>query len=234
MANPPLTLSPDLGVHNGDGGVARPHLAPRQAETVHHRRSVPANGFRSHLGQRRRQEADASHTGARNEWNQTLRSVFDWIIFGKIHFSYQVNETIAASNGIVHTNYDDGDDKPVMLLKKNGDHGITALINRQLQGNYRNASGHCSFHVSLLVLVLDFFLYSMCLRLCRLFLHHPPCFGSGLNINWFSSSKNEWNHLQKVRRSALCRQRASCASASGGRTLWALGAIKHSPNTQTH
>lgn len=47
----------------------------------------------------------------------------------------QVNESIAANNGNVYAGYDDGDDKPLMLLKKNGsDHGLTALINHQLQG----------------------------------------------------------------------------------------------------
>lgn len=45
---------------------------------------------------------------------------------------------MAASNGFVHSGYDDGEDKPMLLMKKNGSdgHGITALINRQLQGNY--------------------------------------------------------------------------------------------------
>lgn len=55
---------------------------------------------------------------------------------------------MAASNGFLPTGgcgYDDADDKPILLMKKNGSsngggggagdgHGITALINRQLQG----------------------------------------------------------------------------------------------------
>lgn len=41
------------------------------------------------------------------------------------------------SNGFLPTGYDDAEDKPMLLMKKNGSndgHGITALINRQLQG----------------------------------------------------------------------------------------------------
>lgn len=42
---------------------------------------------------------------------------------------------MAASNGFLPSSYEDGEDKPMLLMKKNGDgHGITALINRQLQG----------------------------------------------------------------------------------------------------
>lgn len=45
---------------------------------------------------------------------------------------------MAASNGFLPSGYDDADDKPMLLMKKNGNtndgHGITALINRQLQG----------------------------------------------------------------------------------------------------
>lgn len=53
---------------------------------------------------------------------------------------------MAASNGFLPiggfgvngVSYDDADDKPMLLTKKsNGDsHGITALINRQLQGKF--------------------------------------------------------------------------------------------------
>lgn len=48
---------------------------------------------------------------------------------------------MAASNGFLPTGYDDADDKPMLLMKKNGGnsdggHGITALINRQLQGKH--------------------------------------------------------------------------------------------------
>lgn len=43
---------------------------------------------------------------------------------------------MAASNGFLPTGYDDAEDKPMLMMKKNGNdgHGITALINRQLQG----------------------------------------------------------------------------------------------------
>lgn len=43
---------------------------------------------------------------------------------------------MAVSNGYIPNNFDDqSEDKPMLILKKNGDgHGITALINRQLQG----------------------------------------------------------------------------------------------------
>ena len=48
----------------------------------------------------------------------------------------QVSETMAASNnGHLPNNLDDGEDKPMLIVKKTGDGpGITALINRQLQG----------------------------------------------------------------------------------------------------
>lgn len=42
---------------------------------------------------------------------------------------------MATGNGFLSSAYDEGEDKPMMMMKKNGDsHGITALINRQLQG----------------------------------------------------------------------------------------------------
>lgn len=55
-------------------------------------------------------------------------------------FSNQVNETLANCNGYAQSAYDDSgtEDKPMLLAKTNGttdDQGITALINRQLQGN---------------------------------------------------------------------------------------------------
>lgn len=46
---------------------------------------------------------------------------------------------MAASNGFVYNGgFDDSEDKSMLLMKKNGSdgHGITALINRQLQGNF--------------------------------------------------------------------------------------------------
>jgi hypothetical protein len=48
----------------------------------------------------------------------------------------QVSETMAASNnGHLPNSFDDGEDKPMLIVKKMGDGpGITALINRQLQG----------------------------------------------------------------------------------------------------
>lgn len=43
---------------------------------------------------------------------------------------------MAASNNGHIPNMDDSDDKPMLIVKKSGDGpGITALINRQLQGN---------------------------------------------------------------------------------------------------
>lgn len=51
-----------------------------------------------------------------------------------------MNETLSTSNGYVQTAFDDTttEDKPMLNAKMNGgndDQGITALINRQLQGN---------------------------------------------------------------------------------------------------
>lgn len=48
---------------------------------------------------------------------------------------HQVSETMAASNGFISAGYDDAEDKPMLLMKNPSDgHGLTALINRQLQG----------------------------------------------------------------------------------------------------
>jgi len=54
-------------------------------------------------------------------------------------FLVQVSETMAASNnGHLPNNLDDGEDKPMLIVKKTGDGpGITALINRQLQGKLK-------------------------------------------------------------------------------------------------
>lgn len=42
---------------------------------------------------------------------------------------------MAASNGFISAGYDDAEDKPMLLMKNPNDgHGLTALINRQLQG----------------------------------------------------------------------------------------------------
>lgn len=47
----------------------------------------------------------------------------------------QVSETMAASNGFISAGYEDAEDKPMLLMKNPNDgHGLTALINRQLQG----------------------------------------------------------------------------------------------------
>ncbi|XP_026479078.1 uncharacterized protein LOC113385440 isoform X2 [Ctenocephalides felis] len=68
--------------------------------------------------------------------DQFLQAVFDHIL-GRdvVKKLMQVSETMAVSNGYIPNNFDDqSEDKPMLILKKNGDgHGITALINRQLQ-----------------------------------------------------------------------------------------------------
>lgn len=51
-----------------------------------------------------------------------------------------MNETLSSSNGYVQTAFDENasEDKPMLHAKTNGtsdDQGITALINRQMQGN---------------------------------------------------------------------------------------------------
>lgn len=51
-----------------------------------------------------------------------------------------MNETLSTGNGYVQSAYDDSatEDKPMLNAKMNGgndDQGITALINRQIQGN---------------------------------------------------------------------------------------------------
>lgn len=48
---------------------------------------------------------------------------------------FQVSETMAVSNGHLPNSYEEGEDKPMLVVKKAGDGpGITALLNRQLQG----------------------------------------------------------------------------------------------------
>lgn len=44
---------------------------------------------------------------------------------------------MTANNGHLVNSLDDSDEKPMLIVKKTGDGpGITALINRQLQGKY--------------------------------------------------------------------------------------------------
>lgn len=56
---------------------------------------------------------------------------------------------MAASNGFLPTGYDDAEDKPMLMMKKNGNdgHGITALINRQLQGKQEFMSAKKTFNL---------------------------------------------------------------------------------------
>ncbi|XP_026318800.1 blood vessel epicardial substance-like isoform X2 [Hyposmocoma kahamanoa] len=64
-----------------------------------------------------------------------LQAVFDHIL-GRdvVHKLMQVSETMAVSNGHLPNNYEEGEDKPMLVVKKAGDGpGITALLNRQLQ-----------------------------------------------------------------------------------------------------
>uniref|UniRef100_A0A1B0CKJ6 POPDC1-3 domain-containing protein n=2 Tax=Lutzomyia longipalpis TaxID=7200 RepID=A0A1B0CKJ6_LUTLO len=73
-----------------------------------------------------------------------LQAVFDHIlgrdVVKKLMQVTQVSETMAASNGFISSGYDDVEDKPMLLMKKTSDgHGITALINRQLQVGDPNA-----------------------------------------------------------------------------------------------
>jgi hypothetical protein len=47
----------------------------------------------------------------------------------------------ASNNGNLPNNFDDAEDKPMLLIKKPGDGpGISALINRQIQGIITNPS----------------------------------------------------------------------------------------------
>ncbi|XP_063233765.1 blood vessel epicardial substance [Bacillus rossius redtenbacheri] len=74
--------------------------------------------------------------------DQFLQAVFDHIL-GRdvVKKLMQVSETMAASNnGHLPNSADDGEDKPMLVVKKPGDGpGITALINRQLQAADPNA-----------------------------------------------------------------------------------------------
>jgi hypothetical protein len=52
----------------------------------------------------------------------------------------QVSETMAQSNGVVNSNGACDDNKPMLIMKKSIDsqgNGLTALINKQLQGEAR-------------------------------------------------------------------------------------------------
>uniref|UniRef100_U5EPS9 Putative popeye domain protein n=1 Tax=Corethrella appendiculata TaxID=1370023 RepID=U5EPS9_9DIPT len=72
-----------------------------------------------------------------------LQAVFDHIlgrdVVKKLMQVTQVSETMAQSNGFISSGYntEDAEDKPMLVMKNknsdNGGHGITALINRQLQ-----------------------------------------------------------------------------------------------------
>ncbi|XP_029733309.1 uncharacterized protein LOC109397189 isoform X3 [Aedes albopictus] len=72
-----------------------------------------------------------------------LQAVFDHIlgrdVVKKLMQVTQVSETMAQSNGYISSGYgEDAEDKPMLVMKNskssdNGGHGITALINRQLQ-----------------------------------------------------------------------------------------------------
>jgi hypothetical protein len=49
---------------------------------------------------------------------------------------------MAVSNGHLPNSYEEGEDKPMLVVKKSGDGpGITALLNRQLQGKGRGMGG---------------------------------------------------------------------------------------------
>ncbi|CAH0720212.1 unnamed protein product, partial [Brenthis ino] len=70
-----------------------------------------------------------------------LQAVFDHIL-GRdvVHKLMQVSETMSVSNGHLPNSYEEGEDKPMLVVKKAGDGpGITALLNRQLQATDPNA-----------------------------------------------------------------------------------------------
>ncbi|XP_037938598.1 blood vessel epicardial substance isoform X2 [Teleopsis dalmanni] len=67
-----------------------------------------------------------------------LQSVFDHIlgrdVVKKLMQVTQVSESIASNGFLPSGGYDDGEDKPMLIMKKSVEgHGLTALINRQLQ-----------------------------------------------------------------------------------------------------
>ncbi|XP_049872758.1 blood vessel epicardial substance-like isoform X2 [Pectinophora gossypiella] len=70
-----------------------------------------------------------------------LQAVFDHIL-GRdvVHKLMQVSETMGVSNGHLPNSFEEGEDKPMLVVKKAGDGpGITALLNRQLQASDPNA-----------------------------------------------------------------------------------------------
>lgn len=67
-----------------------------------------------------------------------LQAVFDHIlgrdVVKKLMQVTQVSETMASNGFLPSGGYDDAEDKPMLLMKKGSEgHGLTALINRQLQ-----------------------------------------------------------------------------------------------------
>uniref|UniRef100_A0A034W9V1 Blood vessel epicardial substance n=1 Tax=Bactrocera dorsalis TaxID=27457 RepID=A0A034W9V1_BACDO len=67
-----------------------------------------------------------------------LQSVFDHIlgrdVVKKLMQVTQVSESIASNGFLPSGSYDDAEDKPMLIMKKSVEgHGLTALINRQLQ-----------------------------------------------------------------------------------------------------
>lgn len=72
---------------------------------------------------------------------------------------------MSVSNGHLPNSYEEGEDKPMLVVKKAGDGpGITALLNRQLQGNiyallycFRGEIGlFCIVHVLVMILIVDY------------------------------------------------------------------------------
>lgn len=66
---------------------------------------------------------------------------------------------MAVSNGYIPNTFEDqSEDKPMLILKKNGDgHGITALINRQLQGQYRKLCKKTKYMIAMYELSMQCF-----------------------------------------------------------------------------
>lgn len=84
---------------------------------------------------------------------------------------------MAATNGFLPGGYDDAEDKPMLMTKKTSEgHGITALINRQLQGksNYHIFNKNIfTSSVKLFYFYLFYFLYEYHILIYLLCILHP-------------------------------------------------------------
>lgn len=104
-----------------------------------------------------------------------------WLLTPSFSAIAQVSETMAASNGFISAGYDDAEDKPMLLMKNPSDgHGLTALINRQLQGRWDEEEVEDHLDISQLIINITkphnpFIHIDIIINYQELFLSFPCC-----------------------------------------------------------